>query len=279
MNSRLTSFLRVGVIIAVSICCAGMGRWSNERYERTQELSAPMADIEQVSVDTSFGDIKIKGADTNDCNVSAKITVQAPTTDEAKSLAEQTKITLETQGKILFVRAQKPETKNNRSIAISYTIVVPKHTGIECKSSYGSIRLTNTIGDVTANTSYGNIDVENVSGKMQLNTSYGKVDCKQITCGEFAANSSFGDLKVVFSSACPNDLSAKISTSYGDVDVDVPLNFAGDVFIDTSFGKIKTDLAIVLKGELSKSHLAGIIGNGGKGVLELKTSFGSVTIE
>ncbi len=206
MNSHLTSFLRVGVIIAIFICCAGMGRWPKERYERTQEVSAPMTDIEQVSVDTSFGDIKIKGADTNDCNVSAKITAQAPTTDEAKSLAEQTKITLETQGKILFVRAQKPETKKNSSIGVSYTIVVPKNIGIECKSSYGNIRLANTIGDITANTSYGNIDVENVAGKMWLNTSYGKVDCRQITCDEFAANSSFGDLKIVFSNACPSDL-------------------------------------------------------------------------
>ena len=257
----------------------GMGRWAKERYERIEQLSAPMTDIEQVSVDTSFGDIKIRGADTNDCNVSAKIIAQAPTTDEAKSLAEQTKITLETQGKILFVRAQKPETKNNRSIGISYTIVVPKRTGMECKSSYGNIRLSNTIGDITANTSYGNIDVENIAGKMRLNTSYGKVDCRQITCDEFAANSSFGDLNIVFSNACPDNLSAKISTSYGDVDVDAPLSFAGDVFIDTSFGKIKTDLAIVVKGELSKSHLAGIIGHGGKGVLELKTSFGSVKIE
>jgi len=43
--------------------------------------------------------------------------------------------------------------------------------------------------------------------------------------------------------------------------------------------QIRTDLAIVVKGELSKSHLAGTIGRGGKGVLELKTSFGSVKIE
>ena len=279
MKRHLGSFMLVSIIATILVYCMGMGRWPKERYEKTQEVSASMTDIEQVSVDTSFGDIKIKGADINDCNVTAKITAQAPTTDEAKSLAEQTKITLETQGKILFVRAQKPETKKNSSIGVSYTIIVPKNIGLECKSSYGNIRLSNTIGDITANTSYGDIDVENIAGKMRLNTSYGKVDCRQITCAEFAANSSFGDMKVVFSNACPNDLSAKISTSYGEVNVDVPLSFAGDVFIDTSFGKIKTDLALVVKGELSKSHLAGIIGHGGKGVLELKSSFGSVKIE
>ena len=257
----------------------GMGRLVKERYERIEQVSAQLTGIEQLSVDTSYGDIKIKGADTNDCNVSAKITAQAPTTDEAKSLAEQTKITLELQGKTIFVRAQKPEMKKNSSIGISYTITVPKNIALECKSSYGNIRLANTIGDITANTSYGDITVETVSGKLRLDTSYGKVDCKQITCADLSANSSFGDIFVRFSSDSPSDLKAKISTSYGDIDADVPLDFAGDVFIDTSFGKIKTDLAIIVKGELSKSHLAGTIGHGGKGVLELKTSFGSIKIE
>ena len=279
MKRHLRSILLVSVIAAALICCMGMGRLTKERYETIQQVSAPTTGIEQLSVDTSYGDIKIKGADTNDCNVSAKITAQAPTTEEAKSLAEQTKITLEPKGKTIFVRAQKPEMKNNRSIGISYTIVVPKNIGLECKSSYGNIKLANTIGDITANTSYGDIIVETVSGKLQLITSYGKIDCKQIISADLSANSSFGDVLVRFSESSPSDLKAKISTSYGDVYADVPLSFAGDVFIDTSFGKIKTDLAIVVKGELNKSHLAGTIGHGGKGVLELATSFGSVKIE
>jgi len=78
-----------------------------------------------------------------------------------------------------------------------------------------------------------------VVGKLQLNTSYGKIDCKQITCADISANSSFGDVLVRFSADCPPDLKARISTSYGDIDADVPLDFAGDVFIDTGFGKIK----------------------------------------
>lgn len=279
MKRYLGSFLLISAIAAILVCCTGMGRWFKERYERIEQVSDPMSGIEQLSVDTSYGDIKIKGADTNECNVSAKITAQAPTTDEAKSLAGQTKIMLEPQGKILFVRAQKPETKKNSSIAISYTITVGKNIGLECKSSYGNIRLANTIGDAIANTSYGDITVEAVSGKLKLNTSYGKVDCKQITCADFSADSSFGDILVQFSSDSPADLRAKMATSYGDIDADVPLDFAGDVSIDTSFGKIKTDLAIVIKGELTKSHLEGTIGQGGKGALKLKTSLGSVKIE
>jgi hypothetical protein len=277
-------FLKVLVLVAVAailIACGVyyMGRLTKEQYEKTQQLWTPAASIRKLSVETSYGEIKIKGDVTADCNVSAKITANAPTTEEAKSLAEQTKITLETKDGVLYIRAQKPEMKKGDSIGISYTVTVPKIINIECKSSYGGIKLTNIIGDVLAGTSYGDIIVETVSGKLQLNTSYGKVDCTQIVSSDFFANSSFGDVFARFSPDCPPDLRARIATSYGDIDADIALNFSGDVFVDTSFGKIKTNVAIVVKGELSKSHLAGTIGRGGKGLLELKTSFGSIKIE
>jgi DUF4097 and DUF4098 domain-containing protein YvlB len=281
MNRRLASLLlagfAVGVIIAVCGCCINFGWLNQERYERTEQVSAAMAEAEQISVDTSFGEITISGAQTNDCNVTARITGQAPTADEARALAEQTHIKLETEGKTLVVKAEKPHVRNHRSITISYDIIVPTKTSIKCKSSYGEIKLTNIRGDVTAHTSFGDIAAENITGRVQLNTSYGKVDCRQITCAEFAANSSFGDIEVSFANDCPNDLSAKITTSYGGIDADVPINFAGEVVVETSFGKIKTEVPLMIKGDLGRTRLTGTVGEG-NGKLELKTSFGSVTI-
>ena len=281
MNHRLASLLlaglALGVIITACGCCINFGSWNQERYERTEQTSAAMAETEQISIDTSFGEITITGAETNDCNVTAKITGQAPTDDEARSLAEQTHIKLETAGKTLVVKAEKPHVRNNRSIMISYNIIVPTKTGIKCKSSYGEIKLTNIRGNVIARTSFGDIVAENIAGWVRLDTSYGKVDCKKITCADFGANSSFGDIEVGFADACPNDLSAKITTSYGDIDADVPINFAGEVVIETSFGKIKTEVPILIKGDLGKTRLIGTVGEG-NGKLNLKTSFGSVTI-
>ncbi len=282
MNHRLASLLLAGlalvVIIAACGCCINIGSWNQERYERNEQVSAAMAEAEQIRVDTSFGEITITGTDTNDCNVTARITGQAPTADEAKSLAEQTHIRLETEGKNLVVRAEKPHVRNNRSIMISYNLVVPTKTDIRCKSSYGEIKMTNIRGDVAAHTSFGDIVAENITGRMQLNTSYGRVDCKKITCAEFAANSSFGDIEVVFSEACPSDLSAKITTSYGAIDADVPINFAGAVAVETSFGKIKTEVPLMIKGDIGRTRLTGTIGEG-NGKLEFKTSFGSVTLK
>ncbi len=97
-----------------------LGVARKEHYERTESLSASMAGLEQIKIDTSFGDVKITGADTTECTAIAKINGQAPTLEEARQLAEQTKITLVAEGKVLVFKVEKPTLSNNRSIGVSY---------------------------------------------------------------------------------------------------------------------------------------------------------------
>jgi len=113
---------------------------------------------------------------------------------------------------------------------------------------------------------------------VRLDTSYGEVYCEGITTGDFRATSSFGKMDIDFSDVCPADIQARIETSYGEVDVDVPQNFAGDVAVETSFGSIKTELPITVKGDFDKTRFNGTIGQG-KGRMDLKTSFGGIKIK
>lgn len=288
MKTRLVLLLSVGSIIAIIVvasgCCMCWGWRGQEKYERTEQLSSPMAGLERLSVDTSFGEVKINGAETTDCNVTARITGQASTVEEAKQLAEQTQIKLETDGKTLVIKAEKPYQaeksyfKHNRSIGIAYDITVPVKTSINCKTSFGEVQLENITGDVVAHTSFGQLKAKNITGKIELNTSYGEVDCREITTGDFFAKTSFGEMDVIFSDACPADMKAKIETSFGELDADIPSNFTGDVSVETSFGSIKTDLPITIKGNFGKDRFTGKIGEG-SGKLDFKTSFGNVTIK
>ena len=237
-----------------------------------------MAGLEQIKIDTSFGNVKIIGTDTTECSVTAEINGQAPTLDEARQLAEQTKITLVVEGKVLVFKVEKPTLSSNRSIGVSYDVTVPTRTGIKCETSFGNVELKNITGNIDAKTSFGKIAADNITGKIQLDTSYGEVDCGKITTGDFRAMSSFGKMDIDFSAACPPDIRAKIETSFGDVDVDVPTNFAGDVAVETNFGSVKTELPITIKGDVGKTRLYGTIGQG-KGKMDLKTSFGSIKIK
>ena len=282
MKPRLASLLFVGgiigIIFAIGSCCIHINSQPQEHYERTENLSVSMAGIKQIKVDTSFGDVKIVGSDTSECSVAAKITGNAPTKEEAKQLAEDTKIKFETEGATLVIKAEKPSHKNNRNVGVSYDIAIPTKTAIKCDTSFGVVELKNITGDIVANTSFGKIRADTIAGKINLDTSYGEVDCEQITTGDFYAKSSFGRMKINFSDDCPPDLKAKIETSFGEIDADIPSNFAGTVTVETSFGKIRTELPITVNGEIGNDHLKGTIGQG-NGSLDLKTSFGSVTIK
>jgi hypothetical protein len=264
-------------LLAVSGCVIHIGDWPRAKYEKTIRLQAPLESGSTVVAKTNYGSIKAGGADTTDCNVVATISAQAPTKEEAAEIAEKVTIHLESAGKTLTVRADKPHVKNNRSISISYQITVPVQTNIECASSYGSIELADTSGYVKAHTSYGSIDCDSINGQIQADTSYGSVDCREIISDELTAGSNYGNIDIEYSDLAPAEIQAHVSTSYGSINFTAPPGFTGQVELATSYGSIKTDLPIVVKGKISSKRIEGTIGEG-NGKLSLKTSYGSIRI-
>lgn len=281
MKKNYSIILALGLcfclLLAISGCVIYIGNWPRAKYEKTITLQAPLESGSTVLAETSYGSIKVGGADTADCNVVATISVQAPTEEEAAEIAEQVNIQLEPTGKTLTVRADKPHVKNNRSISISYKITVPIQTNIECASSYGSLELADTSGYVKAHTSYGSIDCDRINGQIQVDTSYGNVDCREIISDELTVGSSYGNIDIKYSDLVPAQIQANVSTSYGNINFTAPSGFTGQVQLATSYGSIKTDLPIVVKGKISSKQIEGTIGEG-NGKLSLKTNYGSIRI-
>ncbi|MGA2070560.1 MAG: DUF4097 family beta strand repeat-containing protein [Sedimentisphaerales bacterium] len=278
MRRYLPVALLACCLVLTAFICGCCVCWGSQHFERIETLSASMAGLEQIKIDTSFGEVKITGTDTTQCSATAKINGRAPTLEEAKQLAEQTKITLVTEGKVLVFKIEKPNLGCNRSVGVSFDVTVPTRTGIKCETSFGEVAMKNITGDIDAKTSFGKICTENITGKIRLDTSFGEVDCESITTDDFLAKSSYGKMDIDFSNACPADLRARIETSFGEVDVALPHNFAGDIAVETSFGSIKTELPITVKGDFGKTHIKGTIGQG-SGKIDLKTSFGSIKIK
>lgn len=303
------------LLIATAGCCINIGCEPQAKYKRTEQLSAPLAPGSTLDAETSFGSITVTGADVTECNVTAKICVQAPTEKEAAEIAEKVKVKLVPTGKTLTVKVEKPRVGNNRSIGVSFKITVPKQTDIECSTSYGPIKLANINGNIKAETSFASINSEDIQGLVQLETSYGRITCRNITstaleattsfssikcenvqgpaqletsygsikCRDFTstditAKSSFGSIDIACSSSTPAEITADVVTSYGNIDFATPPEFSGQVDLATSYGSIKTDLPIMVKGDIGKEKIKGMIGEG-KGKLRLKTSFGSIKIK
>ncbi len=211
--------------------CEEFGNWSKAKYEKTVQCQEALAPGSTVVAETSFGSITVTGADIADCNVIAKISVNASTEEQAREIAEKVQIELEQVGDKLTVKVEKPRLKKKQSIGISFDITVPQKSNIECTSSFGAIKLANLSGDVKGKTSSGSVSCESIQGSAQLNTSFGSVKCKDVSGGEIIAKSSSGSITA-------EDIkgTAQMETSFGSITCS---NFSGgDVTLKTSSGKI-----------------------------------------
>jgi len=293
MKTRHLTKFSLGCLLCLLTLPAGcdiqIGDWSQAKYERTVERKAPLPAGSRLVAGTSLGSITVTGADVTDCNVLAEITGRAPTEEEAQELAEQVEITLETVGNTMTVKADKPSTRHNRSISISYTITVPKQTHVECTSSYGAISLGDISGNVSAKTSSGSIAAENIEGSAGLDTSYGAVKCRNISGDNLAVKTSSGTITA-------EDIKgpAQLTTSYGSVTCngfsagDIKLRSSsgtirltnasfGDCDAHTSYGSIDAE---ELKGDSIKLHSdSGSIGvtNASVEAADMSTSYGRIT--
>jgi len=277
------------LLIIISGCDIHIGGWGQAKYERTVQQQAPINPGSKLYVETSSGSITITGGDVTECSVIAEICGRAPTEEEAQLLVEQVKIELETVGDTLTVKADKPPSRNNRSVSISFDITIPKQTHVECASSYGAIEIANIHGETIGKTSSGSIEAKNIEGPTNLDTSYGSVNCRNITGDNITVKSSSGSITAEIIKG-----PAQLTTSYGSItctdmtDGDLKLKtnsgkirlsnaFFGDCDAHTSYGSIVSDQ---LDGKSIKLHS----GSGSIDVTDssadttnLSTSYGRIT--
>jgi len=270
-------------LLAVSMLSAGcsinIGNIGpRAKYKKTVNLQAPLAAGSTLKANTSFGDITVTGGEVVDCNVIATICGQAPTKEEAIEIVEQVSLALETIGKTMKIKTDKPKLKRNRSIGITYEISLPQASGLDFVTSYGDIDIEDIDGNIDAKTSFGDIYCENVTGDIKLNTSYGDVACGDIIAKNLNIHTSFGDVKAVYVDNAAGAINVKLNTSYGDVELSTPDAFAGNIDLSTSYGSIKTDLPITIVGKIKKDKVRGSVGDG-KGIISAHTSFGSIKIK
>ncbi len=228
------------------------------------------------------------------CEVTATITARSATVEEAQSLAEKTKVTLERTPEGLKAVIDRPQKKNRESISVRLDVKVPAQTalslrtsngrvtvasmkkGLDAKTSNGRVEITQTKGNVTANTSNGRIDIRQADAEtLNLQTSNGKIVCEAIT-GDIQASTSNGSISVKYGPAADAETNIHLSTSNGSITVNTPDNYSARVEASTSNSKIHSNIPISVQGPLGK-NIKGTIGDGA-GQLTLKTSNGSITI-
>jgi len=246
------------------------------KYERMVHLSAPLPVGSLFAAETHNGSITISGADVTDCNLTARITARATNEQDARELAEETKIKIEPSGDKLITRIEKPTPITRKSVSVDLEIIVPNRTNIELTTHNGDIRITNITGEVDGTTHNGKVITKQVAGTIKLRTHNGSVICEKVS-GDVKLRTHNGSVRAFYSEYAPPVCNVSIVTHNGGVHFTAPQNFSAEADVSTHNGSIQTDLPITVIGKVSREKLTGKIGTG-QGKLHLQTHNGSIKI-
>ncbi|MBN2316965.1 MAG: DUF4097 family beta strand repeat protein [Sedimentisphaerales bacterium] len=274
IHMTLSSMLCLAVLLAG--CCINFGCVMLGKYERTVELSAPLSSGSTFVAKTHNGSITIHGADVTECRLTATIVTRAANDEEAEELSDQVEVTLVPSGDRLTAKIDQPTRLINKSVSVSYDILIPNERNLELTSHNGAVHINDIIGRINATTHNGKMNAENISGSTVLTTHNGHVTCKDIS-GDSTLHTHNGGVDVVYSETAPSVCNVSIVTHNGGIDFASPPDFSAHVDASTHNGSVHTDLPITVKGKVSKSKLTGTIGTG-EGKLHLETHNGSIKI-
>jgi len=247
------------------------------KYERTVELSSPLAEGSLFATETHNGSVTVNGASVTDCSLTATIIARAASEEEAQKLAEQTKISLEPSPGKLTAKIEKPILVSNQSIAVNLDVTVPNRTNLEFSTHNGAIKVTSITGKLDGTTHNGSVTTEQLSGTANLQTHNGSIRCDEIS-GDAELKTHNGSVKVRYAEIAPAVCSISIVTYNGGIELASPQNLSAAVEASTHNGSIKTELPITVVGNVSKRSISGTIG-AGQGKVHLETHNGSITIK
>jgi DUF4097 and DUF4098 domain-containing protein YvlB len=149
----------------------------------------------------------------------------------------------------------------------------------EVHTSDGSIRMTETSGELVAETGEGSIQLEDVSGRVEARTSDGSLRLSG-TPTVVRARTGDGNIVMRIRNGAVMAEDWMIATSDGGITIELPDGFSADIEADpSSDGRVRNDLTLssVSGGTRETRVLKGMLGDGGKR-LTLRTSEGSIRL-
>lgn len=280
---------------------------SDESRDRHIEKSFTVRSGGNLLLDTDAGDVDIETWDRDE--VMVKVDIAG--TDRR---AEKFEVKFSSDGDRVTVIGKSSDNSFFKwdvgELDINYHITVPKKFTVKANTSGGNMALRNMEGDVRLETSGGNLTAEGVDGTVNLNTSGGNITIKTVkgavkgetSGGNIRADHVDGDVNVqtsggdidlslidgsVHAETSGGGISLRLNgenkgidvhSSGGDINIYVSDSVAANLEASTSGGKVRCELPITVKGDMSDEELRGKI-NGGGNVIRAETSGGDVKIK
>ena len=277
-----------------------------ERYHEDFHFSYPLKARGRLSVEGFNGSVEVSVWDQETVDISG--TKYARTQEDTHDL----KIEVDHSADSVSVRAIRPSLRRG-NYGARFAIKVPRGVVLErVTTSNGAIRASDGAGPARLKTSNGHVEVRRLKGSLNAETSNGPVELDDIdgavdvrtSNGHIRAEGIRGALDATTSNSNIHatlekvDGAVCVQSSNGGIDLSLPpntqsavrahtsnsgitLHLPGEVnarlSAGTSNASISSDFEMRMRGEISKHHIEGSIGNGGP-LIDLSTSNGQIRI-
>jgi DUF4097 and DUF4098 domain-containing protein YvlB len=300
---KMFLFASVTFMAATLISCTMNSSYSNDQnLQVLQEKTFQINQGKTLKLDASSGNIEISTWDKNEVYIKISGNNRAKEKTEFTFHNDEDRVDITAKSKSSFFGW-------NTGIKLRIEIKVPKNFSSETftsggnikleglngnsylKTSGGNIYIKDSRGDIRTNTSGGEIRVENVSGSIKLTTSGGNISANNFN-GNFDAHTSGGNIKLtgndskIYAETSGGNIKLdykgenkgiELSTSGGDIEINLPSDFNASAMLSSSGGRISCDFGGNNAVKVSSSKFEADINKGGN-PLYAKTSGGNIEV-
>jgi DUF4097 and DUF4098 domain-containing protein YvlB len=215
-----------------------------------------IADAGRLTVDSSTnGGIRIIGEDRSNVLVVAKVQTNAPTAEEAKSLATMVRVEAVPGN----VRATGPENLNQRGWGVSFEVHVPRRSSLDLKAHNGGIGIADVEGDIKFEAQNGGVTLQRLGGDVRGRTVNGGLKV------ELAGNTWRG-----------NQLD--VETTNGGINVSMPEFYSARFETSTVNGNVSSDLPNVQIAKDRRDRPVSVTMGSGGPLVRLVTTNGGIRL-
>lgn len=280
-SGRIAGFLRT--------LLAGVPWSESADAEDAIQLEAPSRG--RLRIHNANGRTRVRGEERADIAVRACKRARAESRSAAEELLRQLRVVSRSEGGALSLQVDAPRRWNRRG-QVHLEVLVPRGLSVEVIAVNGRIEIEGIRGEVRARSSNGSARICDVIGNVEVATSNAKVFCACI-CGRLRARSSNGrivleDHRGDIDAATSNGLitaqlaelgkaGVELCTSNGRIALTLPDDVDAEVDMAVDNGVIRNDRKLDDATGGDSGHVHGRLGKGGA-LIKLRTSNGSISL-
>jgi hypothetical protein len=265
--------------------------WS-ERAEQDgcERFAAPRGGA--LHLENANGKTRVVGEDREDVEVRYRKVARAESQEGARALVDAMRLDAHEEAGVLVMGFEIPGRWNRRGwvdvevraprglridvvAANGRVCVAGLRSAVRCKSSNGTIRIEDVVGDISVSTSNAKVKTSCTCGRLRARSSNGKIELEDHR-GSVDASTSNGMIHCGL-----DELGSEgviLATSNGRISLDLPDEVDGDVDIRVDNGVIRTSREVAgASSEERSGRVKGTLGRGGVPI-RLRASNGTISV-